>query len=190
MALRLAWSTCRSARFRSMGGREGRRLFAAPRATVAALACALGAVALLGAGCGAEEHPNEPRPQPPTRVSVAISEGAITVQPPRIAIGPEPTQQIPQNQHAGQPRVQLRRAAQRRLRRRQPDRHRLAPRGARQRQGASAPSRSTRTPASPCSRSCRPASTSVSAADIPGAKPAKLVVGPYRTSSENDLLLP
>jgi hypothetical protein len=30
----------------------------------------------------------------------------------------------------------------------------------------------------------------VSAADIPGAKPAKLVVGPYRTSSENDVLLP
>ena len=30
----------------------------------------------------------------------------------------------------------------------------------------------------------------VSAADIPGAKPAKLVIGPSRTSSENDLLLP
>ena len=62
-------------------------------------------MALLGAGCGSSEHPNEPRPQPPTRISVAISEDAVTVQPPRIAIGPEPTQQIPQNQHAGQPRV-------------------------------------------------------------------------------------
>jgi hypothetical protein len=30
----------------------------------------------------------------------------------------------------------------------------------------------------------------VSAADIPNAKPAKLVVRPYRTSSENDVLLP
>jgi hypothetical protein len=30
----------------------------------------------------------------------------------------------------------------------------------------------------------------VSAADIPGAKPTKLVVGPFRSSSENDLLLP
>jgi len=30
----------------------------------------------------------------------------------------------------------------------------------------------------------------ISAADVPGAKPAKLVVGPRRTSSENDLLLP
>ena len=52
------------------------------RRPATALACALGAVALLGAGCGAEEHPNDPRPQPPTRVSVAISESAITVQPP------------------------------------------------------------------------------------------------------------
>jgi hypothetical protein len=62
----------------------------------------LGAVA---AGCGAQEHANEPRPQPPTRVSVAISSRAITVRPSRIAFGPEPTQQIPQNQHAGQPPI-------------------------------------------------------------------------------------
>jgi len=30
----------------------------------------------------------------------------------------------------------------------------------------------------------------VSAADVPSAKPAKLVVGPVRTSSQNDVLLP
>ncbi len=30
------------------------------------------------------------------------------MQPARIAIGPEPTQQIPQNQHAGQPQVRSR----------------------------------------------------------------------------------
>ena len=50
----------------------GGQLFAAPRATVVALACALAVVALLSVGCGAEQHPNDPRPQPPTRVSVAV----------------------------------------------------------------------------------------------------------------------
>ncbi len=43
--------------------------------------CALGALAFAAAGCGAQEHANEPRPQPPTRVSVSISEHAVTVQP-------------------------------------------------------------------------------------------------------------
>ena len=32
-------------------------------------------------------------------------------------------------------------------------------------------------------------SYTVSAADIPGSKPAKLTVGPYRASSQNDVLL-
>jgi hypothetical protein len=30
----------------------------------------------------------------------------------------------------------------------------------------------------------------VAAADVPGARPGKLVVGPYRASSQNDVLLP
>ncbi|HXR29772.1 MAG TPA: hypothetical protein VN752_01355, partial [Solirubrobacterales bacterium] len=30
----------------------------------------------------------------------------------------------------------------------------------------------------------------ISAADVPSAKPVRFSVGPYRTSSENDLLLP
>ena len=30
----------------------------------------------------------------------------------------------------------------------------------------------------------------ITAADIPGARPGKLVVGPYRASSQNDVLLP
>ena len=172
-----------------MGGSEGRRVFAAPRAAVVALSCAFGAVALLGAGCGASEHPNEPRPQPPTRVSVAISEGAITVQPPRIAVGPEPTQQIPQNQHAGQPRV-----------------HSDAPlnvvfvaanltdvdshlqvRGS----GKDLTSEPLYANAGVTLQSILPTGVyRVSAAGIPGAKPAKLVVGSYRTSSQTDLLLP
>jgi len=171
-----------------MGGREGRRLFAAPRATVAVLVCAIAAVALLVAGCGSEEHPNEARPQPPTRVSVAISEDGVTVQPPRIAVGPEPTQQIPQNQHAGQPRIKSNApldvvfvAANLT----DVDSH-LEVHGSK-----SFESEPLYANAGVTMQAVLPTGVyRVSAADIPGAKPAKLVVGPYRTSSQNDLLLP
>jgi hypothetical protein len=153
------------------------------------LVVALSAIALLGAGCGSSEHPNEPRPQPPTRVSVAISEDAITVQPPQIAIGPEPTQQIPQNQHAGQPRVKSNAplnvvfvAANLT----DTDSHLLV-RG----NGKDLSSEPLYANAGVTLQSILPTGVyRVSAAGIPDAKPAKLVVGPYRTSSQNDLLLP
>jgi hypothetical protein len=172
-----------------MGRWRGRRLFAAPRAAAVALACALAVVALLGAGCGAEQHPNDPRPQPPTRVSVAIGEDAITVQPLRIAIGPEPTQQIPQNQHAGQPRVDSDAplnvvfvAANL-----TDDDSRLQVRGG-SKDFSSQPLYAN---SNVTMQTILPTGVyRVSAAGVPGAKPAKLVVGPYRTSSENDLLLP
>lgn len=164
-------------------------MFAAPRATVAAATCALGAVALLGGGCGAEEHVNDPRPQSPTRVSVAISDGAITVQPPRIAIGPEPTQQIPQNQHATQPVVRSNRplnvvfvAANLT----DVDSH-LQVRGS----GKDLISQPLYANSNVTLQAILPTGTyRVSAADLPSAKAAKLVVGPRRTSSENDVLLP
>ncbi|HSR94915.1 MAG TPA: hypothetical protein VLK56_08615 [Solirubrobacterales bacterium] len=154
-----------------------------------ALACMLAAVALLGSGCGTEESVNDPRPQPPTRVSVAIADSAITVQPPRIGIGPEPTQQIPQNQHAGQPAVHSR----------APlnvvfvaanltgvDSH-LEVRG----NGKDLSSQPLFANANVTLQAILPTGVyRVSAAGVPGAKPATLVVGPHRTSSKNDLLLP
>ena len=172
-----------------MGRWRGRRLFAAPRATVAALVCALAVLALAGTGCGAEEHVNDPRPQPPTRVSVAISEDAITVQPPRIAIGPEPTQQIPQNQHAGQPPIRSNAPLDIVLvaaNLTDVD-SRLEVRG----NGKDASSEPLVANGSVVLQTTLPTGVyRVSAADIPGAKPATLAVGPYRSSSKNDLLLP
>jgi hypothetical protein len=170
-----------------MGGWRGRRLLTAPGA--AALACAFAALGLVAGGCGAQEHVNDPRPQPPTRVSVSISEDAVGVQPGRIAVGPEPTQQIPQNAHAGQPRV----------RSREPlnvvfvaanltdvDSH-LEIRG----RGKEFTSKPLYRNSNVTLQTILPTGTyTISAADIPAAKPAKLVVGPYRTSSENDVLLP
>lgn len=162
-------------------------MFAPRRAAV--LACALGAVALLGAGCGAEQHVNDPRPQSPTRVSVAVSDGAISVQPGRIGIASEPTQQIPQNAHTEQPVIDSDK----------PlnvvfvvanltdvDSH-LEVRGA----GKQLSSQPLYANAGVTLQSILPTGVyRISAADLPSAKPAKLVVGPRRTSSENDVLLP
>jgi len=170
-----------------MGGWRGRRLLTVPRA--AALACAFAALGLVAAGCGAEEHVNDPRPQPPTRVSVAIGKGAIDVQPARIAIEPEPTQQIPQNAHAKQPQV----------RSKAPlnvvfvaanltdvDSH-LEIRG----HGKEFTSKPLYRNSNVTLQAILPTGVyTISAADVPAAKPAKLVVGPYRSSSENDVLLP
>ena len=158
------------------------------RGRFAAAAIALAGLALAAIGCGSEERPNLPRPQPPTRVSVTITPRQITVQPARVAIGPEPTQQIPQNQHAGQPPIDSR----------APldlvfvaanltdyDSH-LEIQG--RKRATSGPlvangngSMLTALPTGVYR---------IGAADIPGAKPVRFTVGPYRTSSENDVLLP
>jgi hypothetical protein len=172
-----------------MGRWRGRRLFAAPNRVAGAAICAVVAAGFLGAGCGAEEHVNESRPQPPTRVSVAISEDAISVQPPRIAVGPEPTQQLPQNQHTTQPRIKSKAPLDVVLvaaNLTDVDSH-LELRG----NGVDLSSKLLVSNGNVTLQGSLPTGTyRVSAADIPGAKPTTLVVGPYRTSSKNDVLLP
>jgi hypothetical protein len=150
--------------------------------------CALGALVLLASGCGASEHVNEARAQPPTRVSITITPKAITVQPPTVAFGPEPTQQIPQNQHAGQPPVRSNAPLDlvfvtanltdfdSKLEIRGP---KDATSGALVANGNGSLLTSLPTGV-----------YRVSAADIPAAKPVRFSVGPYRTSSQNDVLLP
>ncbi len=154
-----------------------------------ALLCALVISALLAAGCGVEEHANEPRPQPSTRVSVTVSEDEVNVQPARIAIGPEPSQQIPQNVDAGQPRIRSNAPVEVVLvaaNLTDVD-SRLEVRGA----GTDAASQPLIANGAITLQAQLPTGVySVRAADIPGAKPGRLVVGPFRTSSENDLLLP
>jgi hypothetical protein len=155
------------------------------RAFAAGCVVALG---LLAAGCGSQSHPNDPRPQPPTRVSVTVTPKAITVQPPRIAIGPEPSQQIPQNQHSPQPQGRSKApldvvfvsanltAFDSKLEVRGPK---------------NVKSKALVANGSNSLLASLPTGVyEVSAADIPGAKPVRFTVGPYRSSSENDLLLP
>jgi hypothetical protein len=157
------------------------------RARAGVLAVCAGALALL-AGCGAESHSNEPRPQVPTRVSVTVSDKAVIVSPRSIAFGPERDQQIPQNLNDAQPPIDTDRpldvvfvtANQT---------------GTDSRLEVLGPTNASSGPLlanSPASfqADLETGTYVIAAADIPSARPARLVVGPYRASSENDLLLP
>src|SRR3954447_5711061 len=156
------------------------------RAT-AGIACLIGVAAVL-AGCGASRHANEQRPQVSTRVSVTIGPKGVIVQPTKIAFGPEKTQQIPQNKAQPQPPTDRRgplnvvfvTANQTTV-----DSH-LVIHGARD--ASSGPVLAH----SPGSFQVQlPAgSYPASAAGLPGARAAHLAVGPYRASSQNDVLLP
>lgn len=148
----------------------------------------IGALALTAAGCGAESHTNDPRPQAPSRVSVTITPKAIVVQPRSIGVGPARTQQIPQNQNHAQPAIRtdgpmtvvIVTANQTRT-----DTH-LEIRGPRDASSGPIPAGSPGTLQADLSTG----TYVIGAADIPGARVAKLVVGPYRASSQNDVLLP
>ncbi len=169
-----------------MGARRGRLFAAGPRALVA-----LGAllVALAATGCGVQEHANDPRPAPPTRVSVSITEDGITVVPRRIGIGPQPTQQIPQNRGVGQPPIDTDApldvvfvAAN------------LTDRDARLEvsgRNAEAESELLVANGNISLQTALPTGAYViRAPGIPGSGRTVLAIGPYRSSSENDVLLP
>jgi hypothetical protein len=154
----------------------------------AAVVCILGALTLAAAGCGAESHSNDPRPQAPLQVSVKIDSKTITVQPPAIGVGPARTQQIPQNLNHAQPPIRTKVPLTARIVASNQTRTdtRLEIRGPRDASSGSIPANSPGT-----LQLDLPAGTYVIvAAGIPGARPGKLVVGPYRASSENDVLLP
>ncbi len=142
-------------------------------------------LAVVGAGCGAESHPNEPRPAVATRVSVTIGKGGIEVQPRAIGMGPEPHQQLPQNQDHPQPPIKTK-----------------APldvvfvaanqTGSEEKLMIKGPKRAT-SPAivanSPATFAAELPAGSYTIATSGGAE-ATLKIGPYRASSKNDLLLP
>jgi hypothetical protein len=149
----------------------------------------LGALSLAVVGCGAESHPNFQRPQVPTRVAVTITSKAVTVHPGTIGVGPERTQQLPQNQNDPQPPIksdkgpltvvftaanQTRTDATLELRGPRDD-------SSDQISALSAGALQAQLPAG---------TYTVSAAGVPGARPGKLVVGEFRASSQNDVLLP
>jgi len=154
---------------------------------IAVGACA-GALALASLGCGAEEHANVPRPAPPVRVSVAIHSDSITVTPSIIALGPEKSKLIEQNEDQPQPSIRTNEPltvvfVSANL---TPTDSKLEIRGPKSTSSGLlvANGNGSYQTALPTGR------YTVAAADIPGAKPARLLVGPYRASSQNDVLLP
>jgi hypothetical protein len=154
---------------------------------IAGVLCA-GALALaLLSGCGAQTHPNEPRPAPPRRVSVAVHDSSITVTPSKIAFGPEPSQQTPQNK--GQPQPDIKTDAPLTVvfvsANLTDTESKLKIEG-----GKSATSGPLVANGNNNFQVGLPTGTYEISAEGVDAKPAKLVVGPYRASSQNDLLLP
>ncbi|MFI5029017.1 MAG: hypothetical protein ACHQCF_08585 [Solirubrobacterales bacterium] len=154
---------------------------------IAAAAC-VGALALLALGCGAQERPNDPRPSPPTRLSVAISNEAVTVTPSRIGMGPERSQLIQQNRKQPQPPIRTKEPLNvvfvtANLTR---TNSKLEIHGPKEATSGllAADGKGTFLAGLPTG------TYTVSAAGIPRAKPARLFVGPYRASSQNDVLLP
>jgi len=143
---------------------------------------------LAASGCGAESHPNEQRPQVALRVSVTITPRGITVQPGKIAFGPSKTQQAPQNQNHAQPPIKTNRPVTVSIVTANQTRFdsKLELRGPRDVSSAPIPAGSPGT-----LRTDLPTGTYVvGAANVPGARIGKLVVGPFRASSQNDVLLP
>jgi len=151
------------------------------------MAAVLGGLAFL-VGCGAQERVNEQRPAPPVRISVTIGPDAVTVQPRVVGIGPDRTQRIPQNVNAPQPPIRT-----------------DAPLTVAfvtanltefdSRLEIVGPADTTSGPLVANGNGTYQADLptgvyTISAADIPGARPGRLTVGPYRASSQSDVLLP
>jgi len=157
------------------------------RGKVAALG-ALGALALGAAGCGAQSHTNDPRPQVALQVSVTINPGQILVQPQAIAVNGARTQQIPQNENHAQPPIRTEAAATVKIiAANQTDSEtRLEIIGPSSTTSGPIPAHSPGT----LQADLKTGTYLVAAQGAPGTRPGKFVVGPYRASSENDVLLP
>ena len=159
------------------------------RARAAAIAGLVGAISLLAAGCGESRHANEQRPQGSTRVSVVINQREVVVQPTKIGMEAEKFQEIPQNQNHPEPPLEtdapldvILVVANQTPR----DATVQVLKGSRELKGEKVFARSpggfqVGLPAG---------SYTISAAGVPGARPAHLTVGRYRASSQNDVLLP
>jgi hypothetical protein len=158
------------------------------RARAAAIAGLIGTIALVVGGCGESRHSNEQRPHVSTRVSVTINDREVVVQPRKVGLRAERLQEIPQNQNHPEPPLKTKGpldvtfvAAN------QTDSDlRLALQGVR---GAKSDTIFAHSPGT-FQVDLPAGSYVISAAGIPGAKPARLEVGSYRASSQNDVLLP
>jgi hypothetical protein len=159
----------------------------ARRVRATAVAGLIGAAALLF-GCGESRHANEQRPQVSTRVSVTINPKEVIVQPTKIAFGPEKTQQIPQNQGDAQPPIKTKKPLDVTfvIANQTPTETPLKIRGEKKAESGTIYARSPDT----FGVELPTGSYTITAVNMPEARPAHLTVGSYRASSQNDVLLP
>ncbi len=152
---------------------------------VAGLVCA----AALASGCGESRHANEQRPNVSTRISITISPKRVIVQPLRIGVRAEPTQEIPQNENDPEPPIKTDKpldvvvvtANQ------TPSDVKVKIRGV----GTEEESNTVFARSPGTFQVNLPAgSYTVRAVGLPEARPGHLTVGRYRASSQNDVLLP
>jgi hypothetical protein len=61
-------------------------------------------LALFAAGCGSEDHPNDPRPPQAVEVTASIDDSRLSIQPSRIGFGDSDQ---PMSQNEGQPQAEL-----------------------------------------------------------------------------------
>ena len=59
---------------------------------------------LFAAGCGAEDHPNNPRPPQAVEVTVSIDDSRLSIQPSEVGFGQSDQ---PMSQNSGQPQAEL-----------------------------------------------------------------------------------
>jgi hypothetical protein len=152
------------------------------------VAALVGATVLLAAGCGESRHDNNQRPQVSTRVSITISPEELIVQPLKIAMGAEKFQEIPQNQNYPEPPLKRKgpldvtfvTANQ------TPTDVRLKIRGTKAAESETVFARSPGT----FQLDLPTGSYTISAIGLPEARPARLTVGSYRASAQNDVLTP
>lgn len=148
------------------------------------MTCVAGALSLVALGCGAEERVNEPRPQVASRVSITIGDDSLIVAPKAVGIGPERHQQIPQNQNESQPPIETD-APQSVIfvvANQTDEDTRLLIRGPKD---VSSGPMVANGPGS-FQTDLPPGAYTVSA----GSSSDRVLIGPYRASSENDVLLP
>ena len=149
---------------------------------------AFGALALAAGGCGVEEHANDPRPSPPVRISVTLNTSAVTVTPAAVGVGPERSQQIPQNRRHTQPPIRSRAP--------------LVVTFVIANLTSYESHLEIRGPRKATSETIVANGNGTFQAELPSGtytperrrhsrrRPAHLIVGPYRASSQNDVLLP
>jgi hypothetical protein len=162
------------------------------RARAAAIGVLAGTLALLATGCGESRHGNDQRPQVSTQVSVLITPDEVIVQPAKIAMGRERLQEIPQNQRYPEPPLKNAKgpldvifvaanqtAADARLKISGP--------------GLEEAKKSDVVFAHGPGKfqfDLPTGAYTISAVGLPEARPARLTVGGYRASSQNDVLTP